>query len=120
MEIELLGTHVSVDPMARYIPMIEGVCIRHPADIDDYDTGARFVIGGELIKAKRHKQRNGKDMAFLSVRWAEEDFDIVAFADGWEANKRMLQDTGVPVACEVIKLSGRGCQLSTVERLDWV
>ena len=59
-------------------------------------------------------------MAFLTVRWAEEDFEIVAFADGWESNKRMLQATGVPVACEVIRLSGRGCQLSTVERLDWV
>ena len=119
-EIELLGTHVSLDPMARYIPMIEGVCITHPSDNDDQETGARFVIGGQLTKVKTHKQRNGKDMAFLSVRWAEEDFDIVAFADGWEANQRMLQTTGVPVACEVIKLSGKGCQLSVVERLDWL
>lgn len=119
-EIELLGTHVSIDPMARYLPMIEGLCITHPSDIDDQETGARFVIGGELTKVKTHKQRNGKDMAFLSVRWAEEDFDIVAFADGWEANLRMLQSTGVPVACEVIKLSGKGCQLSVVERLDWL
>lgn len=118
METELLGTHVSVDPMARYAAMIEGECVNHPTDIDDYETGARFTIGGELTKVKRHKQRNGKEMAFLSVRWAEEDFEIVAFADAWEANQRMLQATGVPVACEVIKLS-KGCQLSVVERLDW-
>jgi DNA polymerase-3 subunit alpha len=119
-EIELLGTHVSLDPMARYLPMIEGVCINHPCDIDDHETGSRFVIGGELTKVKTHRQSNGKEMAFLGVRWAEEDFDIVAFADGWEANQRMLQTTGVPVACEVIKLSGKGCQLSVVERLDWL
>lgn len=119
METELLGTHVSVDPMARYAPMIEGECINHPTDVDDQETGARFTIGGELTKVKRHKQRNGKEMAFLSVRWAEEDFEIVAFADAWEANQRMLQATGVPVACEVIRLNGRGCQLSVVERLDW-
>ncbi len=120
METELLGTHVTVDPMAKYMTMIEGECIRHPSDVDDYDTGARFTIGGEVVKIRKHTQRNGKEMAFLTLRWAEEDFEVVAFADGWDANKRMLQSTGVPVACEVIKLDGRGCQLSTVERLDWV
>jgi DNA polymerase-3 subunit alpha len=120
LETELLGTHVSVDPMARFIPMIEGECIDHPSDIDDQPTGARFTVGGELTKVRKHRQKNGKEMAFLSVRWAEEDFEIVAFADSWEANQRMLQSTGVPVACEAIKLPGRGCQLSVVERLDWV
>jgi DNA polymerase-3 subunit alpha len=119
METDLLGTHVTVDPMARYTPMIEGECVDHPSDIDDQETGARFTIGGELTKIRKHKQRNGKEMAFLSVRWAEEDFDIVCFADAWEANQRMLTETGVPVACEVIKLS-KGCQLSMVERLDWM
>jgi DNA polymerase-3 subunit alpha len=120
METEMLGTHVTVDPMAKYAPMIEGACVSHPSDVDDYETGARFVIGGELTKVKKHKQKNGKEMAFLTVRWAEEDFEIVAFADGWESNQRMLQAEQVPVACEVIKLSGRGCQLSVVERLDWI
>jgi len=120
METELLGTHVSVDPMARYVPMIEGECVSHPSDVEDYDTGARFTIGGELTKVKHHKQRNGKEMAFLSVRWNEEDFDVVAFNDAWEANKRMLTETGVPVACDVIKLNGKGCQLSVAVRLDWM
>lgn len=121
-ERELLGTHVSIDPMADYASMIEGVCISHPLDVADYETGHRFVIGGELTKIRLHRQKNGKEMAFLSVRWAEEDFDILAFADSWEANRRMLQSTGVPVACEVIKMSGSrgGCQLSVVERLDWI
>jgi DNA polymerase-3 subunit alpha len=120
METELLGTHVSVDPMARYAPMIENECVRHPLDVDDYDTGDRFTIGGELVKVKVHKQRNGKEMAFLGIRWAEEDFDVVAFADAWESNKRMLTEVNVPVACDVIKLSGKGCQLSVVVRLDWM
>lgn len=120
METELLGTHVSIDPMARFSPMIEGECVNHPSDIDEYDTGARFTVGGELTKIKVHKQRNGKEMAFLSIRWLEEDFEVTAFADAWEANKRMLTETGVPVACDVIKLSGKGCQLSVAIRLDWM
>lgn len=119
IEEELLGTHISIDPMARYTSMIEGACISHPMDIDDQETGSRFTIGGQLTKVKKHTQSNGKEMAFLSVRWAEEDFDIVAFADAWEANKRMLTQTGVPVACDVIKLPKKGCQLSVALRLDW-
>jgi len=120
METELLGTHVSVDPMARWAPMIEGECLSHPLDVDDQPTGSRFTVGGELTKVKVHKQRNGKEMAFLGIRWAEEDFEVVAFADGWEANKRMLTEVGAPVACDVVKLQGKGCQLLVAMRLDWI
>lgn len=120
LETELLGTHVSIDPMAPYAAMIEAECISHPAEVDDYDTSSLIAIGGELVKVKQHKQRNGKDMAFLGIRWNEEDFDVVAFADSWEANRAMLQETGVPVVCEAIKLPGKGCLLSQVIRLDWM
>jgi len=106
--------------MAPYAAMIEAECISHPAEVDDYDTSSLIAIGGELVKVKQHKQRNGKDMAFLGIRWNEEDFDVVAFADSWEANRAMLQETGVPVVCEAIKLPGKGCLLSQVIRLDWM
>lgn len=119
IEIEMLGTFVTHDPMEKYAEMIEGECIRHPNDIVDFDTGEIFTIGGELTRIKLHTQRNGKQMAFLSVRWAEEDFDIVAFADAWGRCKMLMQE-GVAVACQVIKLNGKGCQLSHVERLDWI
>ena len=120
LETELLGTHVTVDPMARWAPMIKGECVSHPSEVDDRQTGAKFTVGGELTKVKVHKQRNGKEMAFLSVQWAEEDFEVVAFSEAWEANKRMLTEVGVPVACDVIKLNVKGCQLSVAIRLDWM
>lgn len=116
-EIELLGTFVSVDPMARYTAMIEGECIRHPMDYDDYQTNELFTVGGELIKVKKWMQRNKQEMAFLTVRWAEEDFDILAFSDAWARCQPLLK-VGFPVACDVIKLGGGGASLSTVERLD--
>lgn len=118
-EVELLGTNVTVDPMSRYAAMINGECLSHPAEVDDRPTGDRFTIGGELTEVRTRRQKDGREMAFVSVRWAEEDFEVVAFADAWEANKRMLAQTGVPVACDVIKLRGKGCQLSVALRLDW-
>ena len=123
IETELVGTFITTDPMARYAAMIEGECIRHPLDIDDYQVGQRFVIGGQIVKVKPYDQRDGRQMAFLTVRWAEEDFDICVFADAWTACKQFLK-LDAPVACEVLKLAKKGsrsgCQLSHVERLDWV
>jgi DNA polymerase-3 subunit alpha len=119
IEKELVGTFVTIDPMAPYLDAIEAECIQHPSEIDEQETGEKFIIGGELIRVSPHKQKNGKAMAFLTVQWAEEEFEIMAFADAWAAGKTLLK-VGEPVACEVVKLKGRGCHLAHVERLDMV
>ncbi|AGV99900.1 DnaE-like DNA polymerase III [Mycobacterium phage Shrimp] len=119
LEVEMLGTFVSYDPMAKYARMIDGECIRHPMDYDDFEPGDRFCVGGKLVKARTHRQKNGKQMAFLAVHWNEEDFEILAFADAWARCQPLLK-VGMPVVCEVIKLGGGGASLSTVERLDTI
>lgn len=119
IEEDLVGTFITRDPMEPYINMIENVCLRHPLDMEDFRTGDRFVIGGELTRIHRHTQRNGGVMAFITVRWQEEDFEFLAFADSFTANKVFLE-VGAPVACEVIKLDGGGANLSTTVRLDWM
>jgi DNA polymerase-3 subunit alpha len=88
-------------------------------DYDDYDVSDSFIVGGQLTKVRTHMQKNNKQMAFLTVRWAEEDFEILAFADAFARCKPLLR-LGTPVACEVLKLKGGGASLSTVERLDKV
>ncbi|QZE10507.1 DnaE-like DNA polymerase III alpha [Mycobacterium phage ScoobyDoobyDoo] len=119
IEEDLVGTFITRDPMADYVAMIEGECIQHPMDMEDFRTGDRFVIGGTLTRIHEHLQRNGKKMAFLTVRWNEEDFEFLAFADSYAANKPMLS-VGAPVACEVMKLDGGGANLSTTVRMDWM
>ncbi|ACH62161.1 DNA polymerase III alpha subunit [Mycobacterium phage Myrna] len=118
IEEDLVGTFITRDPMGPYVSMIEGECIQHPTDMEDFRTGQRFVIGGELMRIHKHQARNG-EMAFLTVRWNEEDFEFLAFNDSWKACKPMLS-VGAPVACEVIKLDGDSANLSTVVRLDWM
>jgi DNA polymerase-3 subunit alpha len=119
IEKDLMGTFITVDPMGRYVSMIEGECIQHPSEMEDFDTGHRFVIGGEITRIHTHMQRNNQQMAFITMRWAEEDFEFLAFADAFKACKQMLK-VGAPAACEVIKLAGGGASLSTVVRLDWM
>lgn len=119
IEKELVGTFVTVDPMAKYVSMIQGVCIQHPNDMDDFEPGDTYVIGGELVRATRHQQRNGHQMAFLTVAWNEESFEFMAFAEAW-ANCKVFLKEGAPVACEVVALKGGGAHLAHVERLDYV
>ena len=122
-EEELVGTFITRDPMAPYAKMIEAECIRHPLDVADQKFSESFVIGGQITKLRTHTQKNNKQMAFLTVTWAGEEFDILAFADTWGRYKEQLT-MGAPVACEVFRLPKRGarsgCQLSHVERLDVV
>lgn len=116
-EIELLGTFVTTDPMDKYANKINNVCIRHPMDYNDYEVGDSFTVGGQLIKINLHEQKDGKTMAFLTIRWNEEDFSICAFAKAWERVGGLFRE-GVAVACDVIKLQGGGASLSTVQRLE--
>lgn len=117
IEKELLGLLVSVDPMERYAKMINSTCIRHPAQIEDYQPDQEFAIGGELTACKVHTQKNGRKMAFLTVTWAGEDFEVPAFADAWSSCGPLLT-VGAPVVLHVARLKGGGAHLKNVLLLD--
>ncbi|QDF18639.1 DnaE-like DNA polymerase III subunit alpha [Gordonia phage Pupper] len=116
-EEALLGRAVSVDVMAPYHAMIERACIHRAMDAEDFVPGQRFSIGGMVIKARPHKQKNGRMMAFCTLAWRGEEFEFLAFADAWDTAKHFIV-VGKPVACDVIKLKGGGCHLSMFVRLD--
>lgn len=120
IEEELVGTYVTVDPMARYIKALDAVAIRHPEEMSNYSVGDLFVVGGQVTKVKEHPISKGRFkgslMAFLSITWNEEEFEVVAFPECWR-NVTGLVKPGVPVACRVIR-TDRGCTLSSVQRLD--
>jgi DNA polymerase-3 subunit alpha len=120
IEEELVGTYVTVDPMARYIKALDAVAIRHPEEMNNFAVGDLFVIGGQIAKVKEHPISKGRFkgalMAFLSITWNEEEFEVVAFPECWR-NVTGLVTPGAPVACRVIRTE-RGCTLSSVQRLD--
>ena len=120
IEEELVGTYVTVDPMARYIKALDAVAIRHPEEMSNFTVGDLFVVGGQVTKVKEHPISKGRFkgslMAFLSITWNEEEFEVVAFPECWRSTSGLIQP-GVPVACRVIR-TDRGCTLSSVQRLD--
>lgn len=120
IEEELVGTYVTVDPMARYIKALDAVAIRHPEEMKNYGVGDVFVVGGQVTKIKEHTIAKGRTkgsvMAFLEVTWNEEQFEVVAFPESWKQVIALI-NLGSPVACRVIRTE-RGCTLSSVQRLD--
>lgn len=120
IEEELVGTYVTVDPMDRYVKALDAVAIRHPEEIDNYTVGDLFTIGGQVSKVKEHTIAKGRfkgsTMAFLSITWNEEEFEVVSFPETWRQVSALVQP-GVPLACRVIRTE-RGCSLSSVQRLD--
>jgi len=120
IEQRLVGTHVTVDPMGRYLQALDAVAIREPTDMSLIPPGNEFIIGGQIAGIRqtvtKKGQNPGQQMAMMVVRWNEADFRIVVFPDAWAGTRRLLS-VGAPVACKVKKLDS-GCCLQSVERLD--
>lgn len=118
IENDLVGTFITRDPMEPYAETIEKHCISNPIDVLDFEPKQQFRIGGEVLRVSPHMQKNGKQMAFLTITWQDDEYEILAFAGAWADCRPMLK-VGAPVVCEVAKLNGSGCNLVTVLRLDW-
>ena len=117
IEKELVGNFITADPMAKYLNMIENLCVLSPEDYKAVGRGKKFYVGGQLTKVKPHKTKKGDAMAFMTVTWGEEDFEVMAFPEAWSAYRSVLEE-GSPVTCTVVKLDRNSCHLKTVQRLD--
>lgn len=121
IEAELVGNYVTIDPMYKYIEMIEAHCVARTADVMAKEKGATFAIGGTLTKVYEHTIKQGKNkgnkMAFLGVTWNDEEFDITLFSEGWAQWKSYLH-LGAPVVVNCIR-DAKTCHMTSVIRLDW-
>lgn len=120
LEIEktLVGSYVTLDPMYRYVDMIEHNCIQRVADIRGRPKGTPIAIGGVCSKIKEITTKKGTKMAFVQVTWGDEEFDVTVFTEAWQQQKPYLH-LDAPMVLNCIK-DDRGVHLSNVIRLDWV
>jgi DNA polymerase III subunit alpha len=122
IEKELVGNFITQDPFLKYEKAIDNLCIKDPEEIELSTYGDILTIGGQLISVKMHKTvkgRNpGSDMAFLTIRWDERDFEVTCFPEAWTQCKQFLTQ-GAPVIVQAQKIE-RGAHLLHVERLDYI
>lgn len=117
IEKELVGNYITRDPMEKYAEIIDRACISSPEEYKDFKRGKPFIVGGQLTKVKAHKTKKGDPMAFLTISWNDQDFDVMAFPEAWKLFRPLLIE-GSPVACKVIKLDRNSCHIKTMQRLD--
>lgn len=122
IEKELVGTFVTVDPMAPYITALDGCAIRDPMEISQFKVKEEFIIGGQLTAIRPTVTKKGLNpgqaMAHITVMWNEAEFRIVVFPEAWQRTKLLLEE-GAPIAAKVQRLDS-GCCLQSVERLDYL
>jgi DNA polymerase-3 subunit alpha len=118
IEQELVGNYVTIDPMQKYVTALEAEAIRHPDEMKHFAINDLLIVGGMVTKIKKWKTKKDKDMAFVTVEWQGEDFEVTVFPDAWASCKTLIK-VGAPVVLQCIKLE-RGCMLNTMERLDMV
>ena len=122
IEQELVGNYVTIDPMMKYLDALDSIgALRSPHDLDDIAKGQELIVGGQVTKLRVHTiqkagRYKGKNMAFITIEWNEQEFEVTAFPDMWASTKLIITE-GAPVACTVTR-DERGCQLKSVERLD--
>jgi DNA polymerase-3 subunit alpha len=116
----LVGNFITVDPMERYAEPLAKV-VGSAEEVLAKEVGAEFYIGGQVtdikvINVKKKGRFEGREMAFIAVTLAEEDFEVTAFPDQWDRSRLLLKPQ-YPVILSVTKMD-RGCSLNGVERLD--
>lgn len=118
LEMDLIGSYITADPMSPYIAMIEGECIQSPGVIEEAMPGEVINVGGQIARIHEHKCKSGAIMAFLEISWNDDSYSVTVFPDKYSESKRLLK-TGKPVVCSTIK-DDRGVHMLECIRLDFL
>jgi len=111
-EKEMLGFYVSGHPLEKYEHDLRAFTAQDIEALAESGNGSEVRIGGIIVAVKRATDRNGKQMAFVSV----EDFrgvtEVLVFSDAYERYKNLINiDSMVMVRG---KLSSKGGEVAKV------
>ncbi len=85
-EKELIGTYVSHNPLDPFREIIDGYVL-DPENVENLNGGVdcgKVYVGGMVDRVHEHKQKNGKMMAFITVKLDPDfEWDLVVFANIW-------------------------------------
>jgi DNA polymerase-3 subunit alpha len=122
IEQELIGSFVTIDPMAPYLKAIDTNAIRSPAVLRRYRPGQQLIVGGQIVKVRENVVKRGRQagqvMCFLGVQWQGDEYDITVWPRVYDKYKLLLvPDAPVLCGCE---RTDRGVSLVQLWRLDLV
>lgn len=119
MEQELVGSFITVDPIGRFLPVLQDICLQTPQQLDEARVGEVLTIGGQLTGYKKHKTKAKQlEMAFIELTYNDEIFPTTVFPDTY-ARVKMYLKIGAPMVCRVVGLE-QGTHLTELQRLDFL
>jgi len=116
IEKALVGSYITKNPIEKFSEVIEESCVQSAGELEELMPNEIVNIGGLVSRVKTHRDRRGGEMAWITLEWRGELFEITAFSDKFSSVKLFLEDDA-PVVCQVERLK-KGVQLRHLMRLD--
>jgi DNA polymerase-3 subunit alpha len=116
IERELTGSYITKDPTDKFSAIIEKECLQEVDQMMALEVKDQAIVGGLVTLVKTHTTKKGDPMAWVTIDWRGEMFELVMFPESYKRNKFFLaEDT--PVLCEIERLN-KGAQITQLLRLD--
>jgi DNA polymerase-3 subunit alpha len=107
-ERELLGMYLSSTPFDRIHPDDLDACLA--ADEFDQVENGTYEVAAIVARVRQHKDRNGKEMAFVTLDARNGTIDCVVFKDVWAKYRADIRPDRLCLA--VVEKTNRGAQLA--------
>ena len=117
VEKAIVKSYILFDPLRPYERMLAGLCLQSPTELDHIEKGRVTTVGGLITKVKEITTKKGDPMAFMTLTYLEQEFEVIVFPEAWATGRHFLVEDK-PVICRVIMLEDGACHVSTFERLD--
>ena len=115
MEKDLVGGFILYDPLEPYEAQIEKACIQTPEAMEALPLGSMKLLGGIITTLKVIETKKGDPMAFCTITYKSQDFEVIIFPDTWASARYFLKED-IPVIARVMRLE-KGSQITTIENL---
>ena len=98
-EKETTGLYVTGHPLNNYESMIRRYSTLDLATLDEYKEGDEANVCGMITEAKKHYNRKGDAMAFLTLETMQGPCEMTVFSDLYEQKKNLLEQDFIITCC---------------------
>lgn len=98
-EKETTGLYVTGHPLNNYESLIRRYSTLDLATLDEYKEGDEANVCGMITEAKKHYNRKGDAMAFLTLETMQGPCEMTVFSDLYEQKKNLLEQDFIITCC---------------------
>ncbi len=97
LEKELLGLYLSSHPLVKNQERVEQCTTASIEELTEFADGSRVVVGGVIAETKRHIDKNGDLMMFLTLEGLAEQVEVTVLASAYETCQENLEEGNLVV-----------------------